>query len=221
MMQVANFLGLKAVQRRVPGAVRCTAPSWTSEVRMPELAAPPTAQVQAMLARQARALRLRRLTSLPYGVFWSGLRLDVPGEELIVGVECRGLRHGIAELGVAACAQASCPRLVVLAQVRDCARCPVGQRLALAWFFHDHVEGAVDDCTGKRGARLRLVAALESADDLLILLHCDEWRMVGLVVLFVRFQRVDEISGHAILQLLQTTNDLAALKWVDCRAGTL
>ena len=36
-----------------------------------------------------------------HGVFWSGLRLDVLGEELIVGVECRGLCDGLAEFGVA------------------------------------------------------------------------------------------------------------------------
>ena len=44
------MLGLNAVQC-TPGAVRCTAPSWTLEVRMQELAA--CRQVQAVLARQA------------------------------------------------------------------------------------------------------------------------------------------------------------------------
>ena len=34
--------------------------------------------------------------------------------------------------------------------------------------------------------------------------------MVGLAILFVRFQGVGEISGHAILQLLQKAKDLAA-----------
>ena len=61
------------------------------------------------------------------GFFGSGLRLDVLGEELIVGVEYRGLCDGLAELGVAACAQAmpsSCPRLVLVAEVRGCTRCP-------------------------------------------------------------------------------------------------
>ena len=50
-----------------------------------------------------------------------------------MGVECSGLRHGIAELGVAACAQwtpPSCPSLVLVAEVRDCASCPIGRRLA-------------------------------------------------------------------------------------------
>ena len=34
-------------------------------------------------------------------VFWSGLRLDVPGEEIVTGMERRGLCDGLAELGVA------------------------------------------------------------------------------------------------------------------------
>ena len=99
----------------------------------------------------------------------SGLRLDVLGEELIVGMERRGLRHGIAELGVAACAQAmpsSYPRLVLLAQVRDCASCPFGRRLAPPCFVHGQAsEGAIEDGAGKRGARLRMDAALEAAED--------------------------------------------------------
>ena len=43
----------------------------------------------------------------------------------------------------------------------------------------------------------------------LILRHCDEWRMVSLAVLFVRFQRVGEINGHVIFQL-KKANDLPA-----------
>ena len=35
------------------------------------------------------------------GVFWSGLRLDVPGEEIVTGMDCRGLFNGLAEFGVA------------------------------------------------------------------------------------------------------------------------
>ena len=48
-------------------------------------------------------------------------------------------------------------------------------------------------------------------DDLLLLLHLDECRMVALAIL-VRFQGVGESSGHVILQLLQNTHDLAALR---------
>ena len=60
----------------------------------------------------------------------------------------------------------SCPRLLLLAQVRDCKRCPFGRRPAPPCFVHDHVvEGAVEDRAGKSGARLRLDAALEPAED--------------------------------------------------------
>ena len=94
---------------------------------------------------------------------------SVLGEELIVGVECRGLCDGLAELGVAACAQAmpfSCPRLVLVAEVRDCASCPFGRRLAPPCFVHGQAfEGAIEDGAGKSGARLRLDAALEAAED--------------------------------------------------------
>ena len=58
-MHEVNFASLNEVQRRTPGAVRCTAHGWTSEGRMPELAARQSAQVQAVLARQAWARRLR------------------------------------------------------------------------------------------------------------------------------------------------------------------
>ena len=47
-------------------------------------------------------------------VFWSGLRLDVPGEELIVGVERRGLCDGFFAVGIAVGAQATptgCPSM--------------------------------------------------------------------------------------------------------------
>ena len=57
MIHVAFFVGdINAVQRRTPGAVRRTAPSWTSEVQTLELAALQSAPAQ--VARQARALRL-------------------------------------------------------------------------------------------------------------------------------------------------------------------
>ena len=73
--------------------------------------------------------------------------------------------------------------------------------------------------------RVSEVALLEvRLDRHLILLHLDDWRMVGLAVLFVSFQGVGEISGNAILQLLQNTNYLAALRVHDCRdsrAGVL
>ena len=86
-----------------------------------------------------------------------------------MGVECRGLCDGLAQLGVAACAQAmpsSCPRLVLVAEVRDCASCPFGRRLAPPCFVHAQAfEGAIDDGAGKSGARLRLDAALEAAED--------------------------------------------------------
>ena len=67
-----QFLGgLNAVLRRTPGAVQCTAPSWTSEVRMPELAACQSAQGQAVLARRAWTRRLCRLTPVPWPSPWS------------------------------------------------------------------------------------------------------------------------------------------------------
>ena len=74
------------------------------EVSMPEPVACQSARAQA--ARLAWARRPRRLTPLPWPiprVFWSGLRLDVPGEEIVTGMECRGLFNGLAEFGVALC----------------------------------------------------------------------------------------------------------------------
>ena len=44
-----------------------------------------------------------------------------------------------------------------------------------------------------------------SSSRFLTLRRCDEWRKVAQAVLFARFQRVGEINGHAILQLLQNT----------------
>ena len=178
------FGGVNAVQRRTPpSGVRCTAPNWTSEVRRRSW-------------RHVNQLRFRRvwhgrvvfvvsrLCHGPFhGVFGSGLRLDVPGEELIVGVECRGLCDGLAELGVAACAQAmpsSCPRLVLVAEVRDCASCPFGRRLAPPCFVHCQAfEGAIEDGAGKSGARLRLDAAREASEDghvAVLQVRCATWR---------------------------------------------
>ena len=102
-------------------------------------------------------------------VFGSGLRLDVLGEELIMGVERRGLCDGFFEVGIAVGTQAtppSRPHLVFVAEVRDCASRPLGRRLAPPCFVHGQAfEGAVEDGAGKRGARLRLDAALEAAED--------------------------------------------------------
>ena len=59
----------------------------------------------------------------------------------------------------------SCPSLVLVADVRDCASCPLGRRLAPPRFVHGQsFEGAIEDGAGKTGARLRLDAALEAAE---------------------------------------------------------
>ena len=54
-----------------------------------------------------------------------------------------------------------------------------------------------------------------------ILLRCDECRMVALAILFDSFLEFDEISGHLIHQLLQSTNDLAALRCVTPQIAEL
>ena len=86
-----------------------------------------------------------------------------------MGVERRGLRHGIAESAVAVGAQAtptSRTRLVLLAEVCDCARCPLGRRQAPPCFVHGQAnEGAIEDEAGKSGVRLCLEAALEAVED--------------------------------------------------------
>ena len=91
------------------------------------------------------------------------------GEELAFGVEFGGVCDGSFELVVAVGAQAtptSHPRLVLLAEVRDCARCPFGRRLAPPRLVQRQaVEGTIKDGAGKSGARLRLDAALEAAED--------------------------------------------------------
>ena len=74
MMQRQLFL-VDGFSWSPPGAERCSAPSWTSGVRTPELAACQSSQAQA--ARLAWARRPRRLTPLP----WPsprGLRERVP-----------------------------------------------------------------------------------------------------------------------------------------------
>ena len=113
-----NFLGgMNAVQRRTPGAVRCTSPSWTSEVLMPELAACQSAQVQPMLARQAWARRLRRLAPPP----WSSPK----------GLWERALVRSVSRTSrLAQTTPPSCPNLVLVAgmtardahSVDDCRR---------------------------------------------------------------------------------------------------
>ena len=115
-------------------------------------------------------LVVRRLCHGPvHWVLWSGLRHDVLGEELIVGVERRGLRHGIAEIAVAVGTQATptrSPDPVLAQEVRDCAGCPFCRRLAPPRFVHGQgVEGVVKDCAGKSRGRLLLNAALEAAED--------------------------------------------------------
>ena len=64
------------------------------------------------------------------------------------------LFNDLVEFGVAACAQAmpsSCPRLILVAEVRDCARCPIGRRLAPPCFVHGQAfEGAIEDGQERR-----------------------------------------------------------------------
>ena len=56
--------------------------------------------------------------------------------------------------------------------------------------------------------------------NLLILRHCDEWRTVGLAVLFVRIQSVGEIKGHVILSLREVS-DLATLRYTTAEIAEL
>ena len=75
----------------------------------------------------------------------------------------------LAEIVVAACAQLTppgAPGLVLLAEVRDCARRPFSRRLAPPCFVHGQAfEGAIDHGAGKSGARLSLDAVLDAAED--------------------------------------------------------
>ena len=74
-----------------------------------------------------------------------------------------------AEIVVAVCAQAtptSRPHLVFVAELRDCGSCPFCRRLTPPCLVQcQAVEGAIEDSAGKSGARLRLDAALEAAED--------------------------------------------------------
>ena len=122
-MQVAFFGGVNAVQRRTPGAVRCTAPSWTSEVQTPELAACQPAPVQARLAW---ARRLRRLTPLPWpfprGLWERALARSV-SRTTRQWRAARCLCNSLAEIIVAVCAQLTPSRAPDLAYVaEDCRR---------------------------------------------------------------------------------------------------
>ena len=57
-------------------------------------------------------------------------------------------------------------RLVLVTEVFDCASCPFGRRLAPPCFVHDQVvQRPVEEGARKSGARLRLDAALEAAED--------------------------------------------------------
>ena len=123
------------VWRRTPGAVSCSAPNWSWEVQTPELAACQSAPAQA--ARLAWARRPRRLSPLP----WPsplGLRERAPAR-----CAWRKAHHGrgapaasadgFFEVGIAVGTQAtppSCPSLALVQEVSDCARCPLGRRLA-------------------------------------------------------------------------------------------
>ena len=58
------------------------------------------------------------------------------------------------------------PDLALGQDVRDCASCPFCRGLAPPCLVHGQAfEGVVKDGAGKRGARLRLDAALEAAED--------------------------------------------------------
>ena len=60
--------------------------------------------------------------------------------------------------------------------------------------------------------------------NLLLLRRSDEWRAVGLAVLFIRFQSFGEISGHVILRLRRggvRFNDLAALRCMTAEMAEL
>ena len=100
-----------------------------------------------------------RLCHSPFHkVCWSGLWLDLSREQVASGVQLVGLFGGLAKFCVGAGAQATLGR--------DCASRPFGRRLAWPCLVHGQAfEGAVEDGAGKSGARLRLDAALEAAED--------------------------------------------------------
>ena len=173
-MQVA-ILGekLKLIQRRTPGAERCTVPSWTSEVRMPELAACESAQVQAVLARLSWARRLRRLTLPPWPIP-QGLR-----ERALVRSVSRTSRQwraarwplqqprGILRRCGRAIDAIRCSRPVFLSHRSVTARAAHSaedwRRHALFTTTSSRVSSRTERARG--GGRLRLDAALEAAED--------------------------------------------------------
>ena len=159
MVQVAFFLG---DNRRGPAHVNHVHCDAALQVRHRACRRRSLAACQSAPAQAARLAPVHR-------VFWSGLRLDVPGEEIVAGMECRSLLGGFFKVGIAVGTQAtpsSRPRPFLVAEVRDCAKCSVGRRLAPPCLVHGQVvEGAVEDGAGKSGARLRLDAALEAAED--------------------------------------------------------
>ena len=112
------------------------------------------------MERLARARRPRRLTPPPRpspGVFGSGLWLDLSREQRASGVQLVGLFNSLADFGVALCAQLTPYVLQTLFS---------SQRSATARAAHGQAfERVVEDGAGKSGARLRLDAALEAAED--------------------------------------------------------
>ena len=127
MMQVAIFLertgegrrGINSVHRHIPSAVRCTAPTWTSEMRMP----------QEEACRSECRLR-HRLVLLPIPTY-------SPQPALVRSVS-QTSRHSLVEI-VAQTTPPSCPSLALVQEVSDCASCPLGRRLAPPCLVHDHV----------------------------------------------------------------------------------
>ena len=100
----------------------------------------------------------------------SRLWFDLFREQVASGVQLVGLSNSLAEFVVAVCTQAtptSRPRLVFVAEARDCASCPFGRRLSSPCLVHDHVvERAVEDgaasvalaCTWMQLLKLRKTA---------------------------------------------------------------
>ena len=93
------FGGVNAVWHHIPGAVRCTAPSRTSGVRMLRS----WWQAPAPVTRLAWARRLRRLTPLPWpirrGLRERALARSVSRTCARRGVQLVGLFNGLAEFG--------------------------------------------------------------------------------------------------------------------------
>ena len=112
---------------------------------MLELAACQSAQVQAVLAREAWASSSSSDASVMVhskGSSKSGLWLDLFREKVANGVQLVGLCNRLTEIVVAACAQLTpsrAPDLVFVAEVRDCAMCPLGRRLSSPFLVHQYV----------------------------------------------------------------------------------